>query len=132
VAYAERESTRIPRPASGKQWDRLIAIASDMLGYPLVNEKADFFTFRHTGATNLAQMASKTSSTRSATSSSRSASRRTDAGGEHDGGYECRDRPSYFNFKYDEDDQIIDRWELPKKLPPAVAHLVQPGSDLTN
>ncbi len=37
-----------------KQWDRLIAIASDMLGYPLVNEKADFFTFRHTGATNIA------------------------------------------------------------------------------
>ena len=41
-----------------KQWDRLIAITSDMLGYPLVNEKADFFPFRHTGATNIAQMAS--------------------------------------------------------------------------
>jgi integrase len=41
-----------------KQWDRLIAIASEMLGYPLVNEKADFFTFRHTGATTIAQMAS--------------------------------------------------------------------------
>ena len=38
----------------------------------------------------------------------------------------------YFNFTYDEDDQVIDRWELPKKLSPAVAQLVQPGSDLTN
>lgn len=28
-----------------------------MLGYPLVDEKADFFTLRHTGATNIAQMA---------------------------------------------------------------------------
>lgn len=32
-----------------KQWDKLIGIASKMLGYQLVNEKADFFTFRHTG-----------------------------------------------------------------------------------
>jgi len=49
-------------PATGKpyvdirkQWDRLMSIASEMLGYPLVNEKADFFTFRHTGASNIAQ-----------------------------------------------------------------------------
>jgi hypothetical protein len=41
-------------------------------------------------------------------------------------------RRHYFNFKYDEDDQVIDRWELPKKLPPGVAPLMQPGSDLTN
>jgi hypothetical protein len=54
-----------PNPATGKpyvdvrkQWDRLIAIASGILGYPLVNQKADFFTFRHTGATNIAQRAS--------------------------------------------------------------------------
>lgn len=59
-----RAATSIRIPATGKpyvdirkQWDRLIAIASEMLGYPLVNEKADFFTFRHTGASNIAQTA---------------------------------------------------------------------------
>lgn len=41
-------------------------------------------------------------------------------------------RHHYFNFKYDEADQIIDCWELLKKFPPAVAQLMQPGSDLTN
>ncbi|HYC92453.1 MAG TPA: hypothetical protein VEO54_24820 [Thermoanaerobaculia bacterium] len=41
-------------------------------------------------------------------------------------------RRDYFTFTYDEDDQIIDRWELPKKLPSGVAPLTQPGSDLTN
>jgi hypothetical protein len=115
-----------PNPDTGKpytnirkQWDRLIAIASGMLGYPLVNEKADFFTFRHTGAQQHRANGQQ--------------SRRTDAGGEHDGGCERGDRPpSLFNFTYDEDDQIIDRWELPKKLPPGVAPLMQPGSDLTN
>ena len=37
-------------------------------------------------------------------------------------------RRRYVNFKYDEDDQVIDRWELPKKLPPGVAPLIHPGS----
>ncbi len=41
-------------------------------------------------------------------------------------------RRHYFNFKYDEDDQVIDWWEFPKKFPPGVAPLMQPGSDLTN
>jgi hypothetical protein len=41
-------------------------------------------------------------------------------------------RRHYFSFTYDEDDQIIYPWELPKKLPPATAQLVQPGSELTN
>jgi integrase len=38
-----------------KQWSRLVAIASDMLGYALSGRKADFFTFRHTGASHLAE-----------------------------------------------------------------------------
>jgi hypothetical protein len=52
-----RQATGKPYVDIRKQWDRLIAIASEMLGYPLVNEKADFFTFRHTGASNIAQTA---------------------------------------------------------------------------
>lgn len=115
-----------PNPETGKpytdirkQWDRLIAIASDMLGYPLVNEKADFFTFRHTGATNIAQMASNREELMRVVNMMGDTNVETV-------------RRHYFNFTYDEDDQIIDRWELPKKLPPAVAQLVQPGSDLTN
>jgi integrase len=49
-----------PNPATGKpyvdirkQWNRLVAIASGMLGYELTGKKADFFTFRHTGATDM-------------------------------------------------------------------------------
>lgn len=38
-----------------KQWNRLITIASGMLGYELTGRKADFFTFRHTGASHLAE-----------------------------------------------------------------------------
>lgn len=51
-----------PNPATGKpyvdvrkQWNRLIAIASTMLGYALDGRKADFFTFGHTGASHLAE-----------------------------------------------------------------------------
>jgi integrase len=53
-----------PNPATGKpyveirkQWNRLVAIASRMLGYELTGRKADFFTFRHTGATDMASKA---------------------------------------------------------------------------
>jgi integrase len=38
-----------------KQWNRLIVIASRMIGYALEGRKADFFTFRHTGASHLAE-----------------------------------------------------------------------------
>jgi integrase len=41
-----------------KQWRRLVEIASDMLGYKLTDRKADFFTFRHTGASHLAEKTS--------------------------------------------------------------------------
>jgi integrase len=51
-----------PNPATGgtyvdirKQWKRLVTIASTMLGYELEGRKADFFTFRHTGASHLAE-----------------------------------------------------------------------------
>ncbi len=53
-----------PNPATGKpyveirkQWNRLVAIASRMLGYELTGRKADLFTFRHTGATDMASKA---------------------------------------------------------------------------
>jgi hypothetical protein len=38
-----------------KQWVRLVRIAGDMLGYELTGRKADFFTFRHTGASHLGE-----------------------------------------------------------------------------
>lgn len=51
-----------PNPSTGqpyreirKQWERLIRIASKMLGYELQGRKADFFTFRHSGASHLAE-----------------------------------------------------------------------------
>jgi integrase len=50
-----------PNPETGKpyvdlrkQWNRLIAIASRLLGYELTGRKADFFNFRHTGASHVA------------------------------------------------------------------------------
>lgn len=38
-----------------KQWSRLVRIAEGMLGYKLEGRKGDFFTFRHTGASHLAE-----------------------------------------------------------------------------
>jgi integrase len=59
---ANASGTVHANPATGtqyidirKQWRRLIAIASTMLGYELEGRKADFFTFRHTGASHLAE-----------------------------------------------------------------------------
>ena len=53
-----------PNPVTGKpyvdirkQWNRLVAIASRMLGYELTGKKADFFNFRHTGASHIAERA---------------------------------------------------------------------------
>lgn len=53
-----------PNPATGfayvdirKQWDHLIEIASRLLGYTLEGKKADFFNFRHTGASHIAARA---------------------------------------------------------------------------
>lgn len=50
-----------PNPATGKpyvdirkQWDRLVRIASRILGYELTGKKADFFNFRHTAASHIA------------------------------------------------------------------------------
>jgi integrase len=50
-----------PNPATGKayvdlrkQWNRLMKIASRILGYELTGKKADFFNFRHSGASHMA------------------------------------------------------------------------------
>jgi len=50
-----------PNPATGKpyvdirkQWNRLIKIASGILGYELTGKKADFFNFRYSGASHMA------------------------------------------------------------------------------
>lgn len=58
-----------PNPVTGlqyvdirKQWKRLIEIASGILGYDLDDRKADFFTFRHTGASHLAEKRRRTRS----------------------------------------------------------------------
>ena len=51
-----------PNPATGeaysnirKQWYRLMEIAGRMLGYELQARSADFFNFRHTGASDIAR-----------------------------------------------------------------------------
>lgn len=53
-----------PNPATGqpyvdmrKQWNRVIAIANRLLGYELTGKKADFFNFRHSGASHIAARA---------------------------------------------------------------------------
>lgn len=106
-----------PNPATGKpyvdirkQWDRLIAIASGILGYPLVNQKADFFTFRHTGATNLAQRATTRDELMRVVNMMGDTNVETV-------------RRHYFNFQYDDDEQMIDGWELPKFDPDRNARL---------
>jgi hypothetical protein len=50
-----------PNPATGKaytdirkQWKRLLAIASRMLGYELTGKQSEFFNFRHSGASHIA------------------------------------------------------------------------------
>lgn len=55
-----------PNPATGKpyvdirkQWNRLIKIASRILGYELTGKKADFFNFRHSGASHMAMKGNK-------------------------------------------------------------------------
>ena len=113
-------------PATGKpyvdirkQWDRLMAIASDMLGYPLVNEKADFFTFRHTGASNIAQ------SSRNRDELMRVVNMMGDTNVETVSRH-------YLNLQYAPDDEVIANWDLPKTLPSAVAQLAEFSSDLTN
>jgi integrase len=42
-----------------KQWNRLIKIASRILGYELTGKKADFFNFRHSGASHTAMKGNK-------------------------------------------------------------------------
>jgi integrase len=100
-----------PNPATGKpyvdirkQWDRLIAIASDILGYPLVNQKADFFTFRHTGATHCAERATDREELMRVVNMMGDTNVETV-------------RRHYFNFQYEEDDEHIDGWELPQYDP---------------
>lgn len=104
-----------PNPASGKpyvdirkQWDRLIAIASRILGYQLVDEKADFFTFRHTGATHIAQRATDKEELMRVVNMMGDTNVETV-------------RRHYFNFEYDDDEDIIDTWELPQYDPTANA-----------
>jgi hypothetical protein len=48
-------STGEPYVDIRKQWDRLVEIASHMLGYDLEGKKGQFFNFRHTGASHIAQ-----------------------------------------------------------------------------
>ena len=115
-----------PNPATGKpyvdlrkQWDKLIDIASGMLGYPLVNEKADFFTFRHTGASNLAQTARNKDELMRVVNMMGDTNVQTVV-------------RHYLNIQYAPDDEVIAKWDLPSTLPAAVAQLADFTSDLTN
>jgi integrase len=97
-----------PNPATGKpyvdirkQWDRLIQIASGMLGYALIEQKADFFTFRHTGATHAAERASDRDELMRVVNMMGDTNVETV-------------RRHYFNFQYEEDEQMIDGWDLPE------------------
>ncbi len=47
--------TRSPYVDIRKQWERLMTIASRMLGYELEGKRRTFFNFRHTGASHIAQ-----------------------------------------------------------------------------
>jgi integrase len=42
-----------------KQWNRLIKIASRILGYGLTRKHADFFNLRHSGASHMAMRGNK-------------------------------------------------------------------------
>lgn len=97
-----------PNPATGKpyvnirkQWDRLIAIASGILGYALVDQKGDFFTFRHTGATHCAERATDRQELMRVVNMMGDTNVETV-------------RRHYFNFQDEEDEQLIDGWELPE------------------
>src|SRR5215210_1493964 len=48
-------STGEPYVDIRKQWNRLLEIAGRMLGYDLEGKKGEFFNFRHTGASHIAQ-----------------------------------------------------------------------------
>ena len=120
---ATRAATSTRTPETGKPytnirklWDWLIAIASDMLGYSLVNENADFFTFRHTGAANIAQMASNREELMRVVNMMGDTNVETL-------------RRHYFNFKHDEDDQVsIGGSSRRRSYHPASPLLMQPGS----
>jgi hypothetical protein len=113
-------------PATGKpyvdirkQWDKLIGIASKMLGDALVNEKADFFTFRYTGASNIPQTA------RNRDELMRVVNMMGDTNVETVSRH-------YLNLQYAPDDEVIAKWDLPNTLPAAVPQLAEFVSDLTN
>jgi hypothetical protein len=110
-------------PATGKpyvdirkQWDKLIDIASKMLGDALVNEKADFFTFRYTGASNIAQTA------RNRDELMRVVNMMGDTNVETVSRH-------YLNLQYAPDDEVIAKWDLPNTLPAAVPQLAEFVSD---
>ena len=116
-----------PNPATGKpyvdirkQWDRLIEIASGILGYALVDQKADFFTFRHTGATHIAERASDKEELMRVVNMMGDTNVETV-------------RRHYFNFQYEEDEQMIDGWELPQFDPAEHARqALELDSEITN
>jgi len=116
-----------PNPATGKpyveirkQWDRLIEIASEILGYPLVDQKADFFTFRHTGATHCAERATDKEELMRVVNMMGDTNVETV-------------RRHYFNFEYEDEEDLLDGWELPVYDPAAAArHASQADPDMTN
>lgn len=83
-----------------KQWRRLIAIASRMLGYELKDQKADFFTFRHTGASHMAKHALNGSGLIHVVNMMGDAKVETV-------------RRHYFNFELTDMAEIVDRWSGP-------------------
>jgi len=88
-----------------KQWSRLVAIASRMLGYELQDEKADFFTFRHTGASHIAERA------RDARALMLVVNMMGDTNVE-------TVRRHYFNFDHEVMAGMIEGWEIPDVASP--------------
>ncbi len=88
-----------------KQWNRLVAIANRMLGYELKDEKADFFTFRHTGASHIAERA------RDARALMLVMNMMGDTNVE-------TVRRHYFNFDHEVMAGMIEGWRAPEIAPP--------------
>ncbi|HXG59317.1 MAG TPA: hypothetical protein VNL91_09875 [Thermoanaerobaculia bacterium] len=84
-----------------KQWRRLITIASRLLGYSLNGKKADFFNFRHIGASHIAERARDARHLLAVVKMM------------GDTSVETVDR-RYFNFDDETPGEVIDGWSVPQ------------------
>ena len=90
-----------------KQWNRLIKIASGILGYELTGKKAEFFNLCHSGASHMAMRGNKPKDLMSVIRMPDDTSLTTV-------------NPHYFNIDYEMLAEIVEGWgvaELPTFAP---------------